>query len=86
MNERKSGTSLYSHESETPFIRRTTSHDAEAGGTASLSGVNGGPRYARSVSRNAEQKAPSRIICESRPFEETKLCFLDCYCRGSGTT
>ena len=60
-NERKSAgsSSIYSHDSETPFIKRSISQDTEMGQ------VNGGPRY-RSGSRTTE-KPNSRIMGKYNP-------------------
>ena len=62
VNERKSAgsSSIYSHDSETPFIKRSISQDTD------IQQVNGGPRYSRSGSRTTE-KQPSRIMGQYLP-------------------
>ena len=59
MRKSAGSSSIYSHDSETPFIKRSISQDTEMGQ------VNGGPRY-RPGSRTTE-KQHSRIIGKYNP-------------------
>ena len=72
VQERKSGgsSSIYSHESETPFIKRSVSQDTDL-----PQQVNGGPRYHRSGSRSTD-KPQSRIICTYTRFRATFNAFF----------